>query len=136
MSNLATLVFLNLYYHAEELWVSSLCDLPQTLPARSLVHFGKVIKHHIQSFALLPVFLLELSEHEDHVSGAPVGSEATLALWELVFCCGRHQPVQEDSSEYFSCNGEQSYPLIVGVIRLFPFVVVQGYDYCIVEILW
>ena len=50
-------------------------DYPQSLFAHCVKCFGQVHEHYIQSFVLLPAFLLELSEDEHYVCGAPVGSE-------------------------------------------------------------
>ena len=74
--NLATLVFVPLNNHAEEFWEAAkgLYDHPQSLSAHC-------VKRNIQSFFLLPVFLLKLSEDDHHVCGAPVGSEPTLSFW-------------------------------------------------------
>ena len=44
----------------------------QSLSAHCIKPFGQVHKCHIQSFVLLPAFLLELSEDEHHVRDAPV----------------------------------------------------------------
>ena len=81
--NLATLVFVLLDNHAEELWwvAKALHDHPQSLSAHCVKCFGQVQKHYIQSFVLLPAFLLELSEDKHHVSGAPVGFEPTMSFW-------------------------------------------------------
>ena len=85
---------------------------------------------------MLPAFFLQLSEDEHHVCSAPVSSEATLALWGVVFCDGGHQSVEQYPCENFSCDGEQSYPPVVVAVSLFPFVLVQGDDDSITEILW
>ena len=81
--NLAALVFVQLDNHVEKLWwaVKGLHDHPQSLSAHCIKHFGQVHKRYVQSFVLLSAFLLELSEDEHHVCGAPVGSEPTLSFW-------------------------------------------------------
>ena len=53
----------------------------ESLSAHCVKRFGQVHKRYIQSFVLLTAFLLELSEDEHHVCGAPVGSEPTLSFW-------------------------------------------------------
>ena len=71
--------------HAEELCgggaAKALHDHPQSLSVHLFKHFGQVHKRYIQSFVLLPGFLLELSEDENPVCGAPVCSEPILGIW-------------------------------------------------------
>ena len=55
---------------------------------------GEVNKRYTQSPNLLPTFVLELSENEHHASSDPVGSEATLALGDVVFCFRGPQSVR------------------------------------------
>ena len=70
--NLAALVLVQLDNHAEEVWWSAkaLHDHPQFFSTYRIKRFGHVHKCYIQSFVLLPAFLLELSEDEHHVCGA------------------------------------------------------------------
>ena len=55
---------------------------------------------------------------------------------EVVFSNGGYQSVQEYCCKDFSGNGEQSYSLVVGAVRNFPFILVQGNDDCFTKILW
>ena len=50
-------------------------------------------KCYIQCSVFLLTFLLELPEKKHHVGSAPVGSEATLALREMIFSDSRHRSV-------------------------------------------
>ena len=70
-----------------------------------------------------------------HVSGIPVVSKATLALWKVIADNGGGQPIQQQSCKNFSCNEEESYPTVVGAVGLFSFVLVQGDDDCIPKVL-
>ena len=81
--NLATLVFTELDNCTEELWGESkvLHDHPQSFSTHCVKHFGQVHKHYIQSFVLLPSFLLELSEDDHYICSVPVDSEPTLGFW-------------------------------------------------------
>ena len=96
--NLAALVFVQLDNHAEELWgaAKALHDHPLSVSAPFVKRFGQFHKRYIQSFVLLPEFLLELSDDENHTCGAPVGSEPTqflvngLQRWWVPICLGAH----------------------------------------------
>ena len=93
--NLAAMVFVQLDNHAEELWevAKALHYHPQSLSSLYVKRFGQVHKRYIQSFDLLPEFLLELFEDENHVCGAPVGFELILGFWLMVFIDGGYQSV-------------------------------------------
>ena len=69
--------------HAEELWwaTKALHDHPQSSSAYCVKRFGLVHKRYIQSFVLLPAFLLEQCEDKHHDCGTPVASELTLGFW-------------------------------------------------------
>ena len=54
---------------------------------------------------LFLTFFLEFVEDELHVSRASVGSEATLALWEVHFGDGWYESVEQDSGKYLASNG-------------------------------
>ena len=58
------------------------------------------------SFVLFLTLFLELMEDGHHVHRASVGSDATLALVEVVFGDGWYEPVDPDSGEYFASDGE------------------------------
>ena len=88
-------------------------DLPYSFSAYCVECFGQVDEGNVESFILLPAFFLQLSEDEHHVCSDPVSSEATLALWGVVFSDGGHQSVEQYPCENFSCDGEQSYPPVV-----------------------
>ena len=97
VSDLATLVLMELDDHVEELWrtAETFQDLPQTFSAHSVKRFGQIHKRCVQTLVLLATFLLELSKDEDHVGRAPIGSKATLALWEVFVCDVWNQSVQQ-----------------------------------------
>ena len=97
--------------------------------------FRKDDKRCVESSVLLPAFLLELPQHKDHVSGTPGGSKATLALWKVIADNGGGQAIQQHSCKNFSCDEEESYPTVVGVVTLFSFLLVQGDDDCIPKVL-
>uniref|UniRef100_UPI003AF9951D hypothetical protein n=1 Tax=Thiolapillus sp. TaxID=2017437 RepID=UPI003AF9951D len=62
---------------------------------------------------LFSAFFLYLSEHKDHVYGPSVGPEPTLAFWRVFLCYRRNEPIQQDASQDFACNGEQSDASVV-----------------------
>lgn len=63
-------------------------EFPKSFPAYGIEHFCQVDRGDLQSFVLPPALLLDLHQDKHHVSGTPIGSEATLALWEVLFCYG------------------------------------------------
>lgn len=101
--DLASLVFMQLGDHTEELWGTPevFHDHPQSFPAHCVERFGQVYICDLQSSVLFPTLLLELPEDEHHVCGASIGFKATLGFREVVFSDGRYQSVQEHSSEDF-----------------------------------
>ena len=136
--NLAVMVFVELDNNAEELWwaAKALHDHPQSLSAHCVKRFSQVPKCYIQFFVLLPAFLLELSDDDYHICGAPDCSKLTLGFWLMVFSNGGYQSFSEYTSKDFSSDGDQSDPSLVGAICLFSLVFVQGDDDCIMEIPW
>ena len=48
-----------------------------------------------------------LPQHENHVYSPSVGPEPTLAFWRIYLCYRRDEPIQQDVSQDFACNGEQ-----------------------------
>ena len=49
---------------------------------------------------------MDLTEDEQHVRRASVGSEVTLALWDAVFGDGWYEPVKPYSGKYIASDGE------------------------------
>ena len=88
-------------------------DFPQSIMADSIKCLGRVYESCIQTRVLFSAFLLYLPQHEDHVNGPCVGPEPTLAFWRVFLCYRRDKPIQEDASQNFACNGEQSDASVV-----------------------
>ncbi|CAE1281777.1 unnamed protein product [Acanthosepion pharaonis] len=106
-----------------------ICHIPLLLTVKC---FHQINEHHT-----VPTLLLQLPENKHHVCYAPVGSEAALTLWKVIFHDDRNtMPIQQNPCKDLSCNGEQSNPLVIGAVRFFPIFFVQGNDDCIVEILF
>ncbi|CAE1307436.1 unnamed protein product [Acanthosepion pharaonis] len=123
--------------HVQELWRTpkSPHDLPHSSSSHCVKCFHQINEHYIQPLVLLPTLLLQLLENK-HVCCTPVGSEATLTLWKVLFCNVGYQPVQQNPCNDLSCDGEQCNPSVFGAVRFFPFVLVQGNDDCITQILY
>ena len=88
-------------------------DFPQSIAADGIKGLGQVYESCIQTHVLFPAFPLYLRQHEDHVYGPSVGPESTLAFWRVFLCCRWGQSIQQDASQGFSCNEEQSDASVV-----------------------
>ena len=133
-SDLATLIFVQLHHHLEELWgggaADVLQDLPRSFPAHCVECFCQVDKRCIDSLVLLTALFLELSENKHHVHCAYVGSEATLALWKVVFDDRWYKPFDWNSGKDFASDGQKGDPPVIGAVRFFSIVLVQGDEDC------
>ena len=88
-------------------------DFPQSITADGIKGIGQVYESCIQTYALFSAFLLYLPQHKDHVYGPSVGHEPTLAFWCVFLSYRRDEPIQQDASQDFACNGEQSDASVV-----------------------
>ena len=88
-------------------------DFPKSITADSIKGLGQVYESCIQTYVLFSAFLLYLPQHEGHVYGPSVGPEPTLAFWRVFLGYRRDEPIQQDASQDFACNGEQSDASIV-----------------------
>ena len=68
-------------------------DFPQSIMADSLKGLGQV--------------------YEDHVSGPSFGPEPTLAFWRVFLCYHRDEPIQQDTSQDFARDRQQSDASVV-----------------------
>ena len=83
-------------------------DFPQSITADGIKGLRQVYEICIETHVLFSAFLLYLPQHEDHVYGPSVGPEPTFTLWRVFLCCRGDEPIQQDASQDFVCNGEQS----------------------------
>ena len=88
-------------------------DFPQCITADGIKGLRQVYEICIETHVLFSAFLLYLPQHEDHVYGPSVGHEPALAFWRVFLCFRRDESVQQDTSEDFSCNEEQSDASVV-----------------------
>ena len=88
-------------------------NFSQSVTADSIKGLGHVYESCILTLVLFSAFLLYLPQHDDHVYGPSVGPEPTLAFWRVFLCYCRGEPVQQDASQDFACNGEQSDASVV-----------------------
>ena len=85
----------------------------KSITADSIKDLGQVYESCIQTHVLFSAFLLYLPQHEDHVCRPSVGPEPTLAFWRVFPCHHPDEPIQQDASQDFACNGEQSDAAVV-----------------------
>lgn len=137
-SDLAALVLMQLDNHLQkfERTAKTFENKPQTRPTHTVKGFCKVNKSDIESFVLFTALFLELAEDKHYVCRASIGSEATLALGDIFFGDGWYEPVKQDPGKYFASDGEQCDASVIGALRLYTLVLVQGYDRSITKILW
>ena len=88
-------------------------DFPQSITADSIKGLGQVYESCMQTCVLFSAFLLYLPQHAGHVYGPSVGPEPTLAFWRVFLCYHQYEPIQQDASQDFACNGEQNDASIV-----------------------
>ena len=88
-------------------------DFPQSITANSIKVPGKVYESCKWTYVLFSAFFLYLPQHEDHVYGPSAGPEPALAFWRVFLFYRRDEPIQQDTSQDFACNGEQNDASIV-----------------------
>ena len=88
-------------------------NVPQSITVDSIKGLGQIYESSIWTYVLLSAFLLYLPQHKYHVHGSSVGPEPALAFWRVFLCYRRDEPIQQDASQDFACNGEKSDASIV-----------------------
>ena len=88
-------------------------NFPQSITTDSIKGLGEVYESCIKTNVLFSAFLLYLPQHEDHVCGSSVRPEPTVAFWRVFLYYRRDEPIQQDASQDFACNGDQGDASIV-----------------------
>ena len=88
-------------------------NFPQSITTDSIKGLGEVYESCTLAYVLFSAFLLYLPQHEDHVCGSSVRPEPTVAFWCVFLYYRRDEPIQQDASQDFACNGDQGDASIV-----------------------
>ena len=89
--------------------------MPETISVHRVKCLCEIDKNNVglQILVLLPARFLYLSGSKDHVGCTTTGVEPVLAFWEDLVQQLRSQPVQHDSSEYFTCCSKEGDASVV-----------------------
>ena len=117
-------------------WTSDLAkDLEEAIPTDQIKSLCEVYEGNEEWMPLLPAFLLELFEGEDHVYSGSVSTEASLRL-RVDLLCKYLEPLQYYTCKDFSNDTEEGYAAIMIAIASVTFVFVQCDDVSIPHVLW
>ena len=117
-------------------WTSNLGkDLEEAIPTDQIESLCEIYESNEEWLPLLPAFLLELSEWENHVYSGSVGTEAALRL-RVDLLCKYLEPLQYYTCKDFPNDAEEGYATIIIAIASVTFVFVQCDDVCIPHVLW